>query len=572
MGIEQGGSDEGVPEHLQPPVGDAPLIPDTGRHDYTPPADPLPAADLLPVGPASTGYENSGVIADPELAALVVQGGEALGYDRLNRLLRLNEPFNQPHTTVAPDGTETTDPHYGHKHFLPRAIAYAQTCERVGMTDEEGALLLESALLAGDSARVAGSNRVTGSLAAALRPTAERGEHLTEEDTDGLLIVMAATSRHRMLMPSLHMIAAANRAGLGVAGASELIAQFMPGGTRREVELITEAMNVLDIADANPELIGHVFSGLINSQAHERYKGYELVKDALAYGGPAAGLTSNQILERIAEARSQGLSYPAAVNHATGGFDKDALTDPERAAVLPHTPPEQYFINRNDSPLAHAVLPYRTVRSFEAGIQDIHRLTFARGDLDERVAAGGWIFDPATSTWYSLGGETRQTGEHSIETTQLPYDVSRLSNNPLFISIHPAEYAPAQPERPGHMVPSPKELHRLAGMCEQAGSARAVRAFISHHRGITEIIHYPDAGVIRDLADDIEDVVQTAYGVVFGSWYMGRTMGPEIGEKETARRMFIAINAALDGAAELKLHPHGAAFSPMPSPRFFRPS
>ena len=78
-------------------------------------------------------------------------------------------------------------------------------------------------------------------------------------------------------------------------------------------------------------------------------------------------------------------------------------------SALTHDPRE-YFMERAE-PLTPESLPYVTKKSFEDGLAELHTCCMNREGRFEEVAEGLWAFDPATKSWYSLGGKSERTSE-----------------------------------------------------------------------------------------------------------------------------------------------------------------
>jgi hypothetical protein len=92
--------------------------------------------------------------------------------------------------------------------------------------------------------------------------------------------------------------------------------------------------------------------------------------------------------------------------------------------------PLEYFPDIGVEALVHGILPYRLERSFRDGLADLREL------MNTAHAEGAFVFDPASETWFSLGGRTSlQSGRARHEFD--PYDVSALSQTPVLVHTHP---------------------------------------------------------------------------------------------------------------------------------------
>lgn len=108
----------------------------------------------------------------------------------------------------------------------------------------------------------------------------------------------------------------------------------------------------------------------------------------------------------------------------------DALLPPARGAATVAKGVHDYFPEIGLEKLVHGVLPYRLARSLRDGLSDLREL------MKTSHVEGAWVFDPASETWFSLGGRTSlHVGRARHEF--VPYDVSALSSSPVFVHIHP---------------------------------------------------------------------------------------------------------------------------------------
>lgn len=108
----------------------------------------------------------------------------------------------------------------------------------------------------------------------------------------------------------------------------------------------------------------------------------------------------------------------------------NALLPSSRSAATPAKGVYDYFPEIGIEKLVHGVLPYRLARSLRDGFNDLREL------MKTAHTEGAWVFDPASETWFSLGGRTSlHVGRARHEF--VPYDVSALSSSPVFVHIHP---------------------------------------------------------------------------------------------------------------------------------------
>ena len=93
-------------------------------------------------------------------------------------------------------------------------------------------------------------------------------------------------------------------------------------------------------------------------------------------------------------------------------------------------PVNDYFPEIVDQRLVHGCLPYRISKSLEEGLIDLNNL------MEDSYSQGAWVFDPASETWYSMGGKN-QSSFNGVRHEFQVYDVSVLSATPVLVKVNP---------------------------------------------------------------------------------------------------------------------------------------
>ena len=182
------------------------------------------------------------------------------------------------------------------------------------------------------------------------------------------------------------------------------------------------------------------------------------------------------------------------------------------AAVIKE--PSDYFPDIGTKALVHGILPYRVRRSLRDGLRDLQKL------MKEDLQEGAWIFDQKSETWYSLGGRTNlRLGR--VRQEFFSYDVSLLSQSPVFVHIHPEQGETfIRPDRDSLIypqlqnkltkflatMPSVADLLGIASLMKKASTKVPVRGLIVTPLGLTEIRMPNDLQQIEQLAARFTDL------------------------------------------------------------------
>lgn len=176
--------------------------------------------------------------------------------------------------------------------------------------------------------------------------------------------------------------------------------------------------------------------------------------------------------------------------------------------------PLDYFPDIAAKTIVHGILPYRIKRSLRDGLRDLRKL------MKEELQEGAWIFDPKSETWYSLGGRTN-LGRGRVGQEFISYDVSLLSQSPVYVHIHPEQGETfIRPDRDSLVypqlqnkltkfsasMPSAADLHVIVGLMTEASRKVPVRGLIVTPVGLTEIRMPNTSQQIEQLAARFTDL------------------------------------------------------------------
>lgn len=183
----------------------------------------------------------------------------------------------------------------------------------------------------------------------------------------------------------------------------------------------------------------------------------------------------------------------------------DTLIDKENSARKPVI---DYFPEIPGSKLVLGCLPYRMSKSLEDGLSDLNAL------MEETYSQGAWVFDPASLTWYSMGGRNRSSLDGVRHEFQA-YDVSSLSQTPVLVKINPRNceimIAPNRrdldfPQLANRLtafltaMPSGADFAMISILREKADEQVPITGLIVSSQGVTEYNVLDDRSVVDEIS------------------------------------------------------------------------
>ncbi|HEY1096080.1 MAG TPA: hypothetical protein VGF14_02455 [Alphaproteobacteria bacterium] len=170
---------------------------------------------------------------------------------------------------------------------------------------------------------------------------------------------------------------------------------------------------------------------------------------------------------------------------------------------------DSYFPDLPVKKLMTGILPYRLQKDLVSGIGDLKEL------METQNQEGSFIFDPEKEIWYSLGGRTSYLmGANNIRHEFAPYDVAKLSQNPVMIHMHPRfgevfispsphymKYPVLQEKWTAYRIalPSSADYNMCAEFIENASSSVQLSSFIVTPVGLTEMKMPNDPHAIKQV-------------------------------------------------------------------------
>lgn len=506
---------------------------------------------------------------DSELADLVADTSKDFEDAELSQFLKAQKRFDGP---VTMGDTERKVEHYGLRKCLKELPGYILAAKAVGLTYEQAVEILTHTL---DSNEYDFSEvekeimLLTRAFGTASRYEIKLGEHL---DLFKDLIKFGA--EEGVMEGTFYAFSIALRLGLAVDQACKVIKKTGVVGspaTGYVTPHFNDALKAMLPAKIDPALAVEAFDLMGDNNGH--YAGlYDFFKTIMTFGGPARGMTPNELLALFVTRVKTGKSMPM-LEASEGGEQKQETIE---------VPKEKYFIENENDVLEHAALPYRKSKTLNAGVRDLEKLAVARGHRWEEVGEGMWTFDPENQTWYSFGGQLETPSMEEVMAGRaervrhnfLPYDLSKLSENPYLFHVHPEDYdvfisppreSMVYPELRDDITkfltatPSGADYGTVGELLKSSEVQVPTRSFISHALGITEFTYPNDVAKLEEMkmrSRNIRDQVMLEFDV---KSYVEKHGWP-VDRLHLVKSMIQALDEKLPEGFHIRLYPTGTDF------------
>ena len=441
-------------------------------------------------------------------------------------LLASFERFNATVHVQRRNGTEYIDDLFYLRRFANELPQFLEGARGVGLSDPQITGMVRNMLDSNpyDFSQRANEDSLWG-YGTVFTQKAARGETVDEREYGELQDFIRLTARAGVMDNAGYALVQATRIGLSTEQALAIIAPLperdgsMSGYTFGP---FNGALRALVSAEVNGDDVVQVFTALSGERPYFSQQIYQLFEELVVLDGPLNRRTPQNLLDMIKARLGAGQNIEEALTGIARETQQSISSDdaPEVEVIDVAQATADYFPAK-EGKLEVLGLPYRTQRSLEAGLQDL--LEIAQAQLGDRIELGEgmWTYDPATETWYSLGGKL-ELGAGYVRNNFVPYDISLLSATPLLFHTHPDSLgAMIRPHRGDgafpdefveevgdlvSMTPSRADYDVLRHFIEGSTRPHQPRAFIVHKGGITEYVYPQDAGQVEDLSQHSRDI------------------------------------------------------------------
>lgn len=508
---------------------------------------------------------------DSELADLVANTSECFEDAELSQFLKAQKRFDGP---VIMGETGETVEHYKLRRCLKELPEYIAAAEIAGLTYEQATEVLIHTLNS-DRFKFSEVDVYIVLLARAFKIAGRLGINLGQH-VDALkeIITFGGKEWGPEMAPSLYMIPIALRLGLSLEQAYKIFKKIDEVGspaTGYVTPHFNDALKSMLPAKVDPALVAEAFELIGDNNGY--YSGlYDFFKTMMTFGGPSRGMTPNELLALFVTRVETGKKMPML----------EARPGDQQEQKMIDIPKEKYFIENENDVLEHTALPYRTVKTLNAGVRDLEKLAVAQGHRWEEVGEGMWTFNPENKTWYSFGGQLETPSMEEVLAGRaervrhnfFPYDLSKLAKNPYLFHVHPEDYdvfiAPPResmvyPELRDDITkfltatPSGADYGTVGELLKGSEAQVPTRSFISHALGITEFTYPNDATKLEEMkasSRNIRDQVMLEFDI---KGYI-RKHGQPVDHLHLVQSMIQALNEKLPKGFNIRLYPTGTDF------------
>lgn len=499
-------------------------------------------------------------VDDPELAALLAQNLQLLGPVELNRVLEAAAPYHREGWVTQPDGTQEYYAFPQERQLLEVLPRFAQAADAVQAEPGQATDLLRHTLASPRMPQLWSPDAVVANTAKALAAAAEPGQPVAQETIDGLKELATLGAPDHITNVSMAAFEAARQAGFSPRDSITLVGEAVNANNihTKSTRHFTDALRTFNVVDVPVDSLKTIFGAVHAVPYRDQAVAYDDLRATVVLGSAAHSITPAAMVELIHDSITQGYGLQQALERAADGRGgREGLSGaPGRVEVVdPVEQREVHFNGRSDT-LVHAALPYQTVKSLAEGVQDLEVLADARKEYGDVVAEGAWVFDPDSSTWYSLGGETTLSGDRFKNVTYGWDDFSRLSAQPQVFHVHPADTG-FSVDRFGLVLPSAADFRLGASVVAKASLPIEPRTLIVHALGTTELVS-PTANA--DQCAEVGALFEAATANLFermgGDKGIGR-MAAAMGDVELAAATIERLNDVLPQGFRVLYYPRG---------------
>ncbi len=459
---------------------------------------------------------------DPELSALATRSLQSVGAERLDRLMKAHQKFNEPVYVIDEQGRERRDDNFKLKRSLAEIPDYVDNAQEAGLSPDQAQQLTET-LLNSSPYEFHDPEITISLLGRAFRNAAEADHPLNEQDYERLRGLIALSAKYGVDHNASYAYSLAQRIGLSTQQGTEMIAKlieadgYLSGYTFAP---FCDALKTLNVARVNPDLVVRVFDKLGGDRPYYSQAVFRAFEDIITFGCPSHDMTPQEVMESIMKQVEAGEDIEEVLARFGGG-DQRQLPGEQRVEIInPQEERDRYFVQKPGE-LEIAALPYQTRKSLNEGVRDLENMAVASSGKWEETGEGFWVYDSLSGTWYSLGGQI-EIRAMAMRHNMVPYDISQLSGKPMMFHCHPREFevmirpprgASVFPEQYEDQVtkfltatPSRADYAVVADLVERATDDIEPRSFIVHSSGVTEFTYPTDLEQLKRMSTESREI------------------------------------------------------------------
>lgn len=462
------------------------------------------------------------IVASGDLDLVRAVGALEMADVDVANLLASAQRFNETVHVYQEDGSVLVDDNYVLKRMLEQVPSYLTGARSAGLSEMQVNELMLHMFDTNPYDFASESNTTTlWAYGEIFRRKGEESEPITADEYQIVKELIGLSGEAGVMDKAAYAHFYASRIGLSIGQAVQMIGTL----PERDGSLsgytfspFNQALKSLIPAEVEAATVTQVLNAIGGERPYFRQPLYRAFEELVIFGGPAEHRTTQDLLDSIKYQLDQGVSAQDAIIAIAGQRDDRALTTgvPGAEIMNPDEEITEYFILK-EGELEVLGLPYRTKRSFQDGLEDLSRIARANFTHNLEIGEGMWVFDNESETWYSLGGKL-ELAEGRARHNFIPYDISKLSRQPLLFHVHPDAYssmiAPTRGSGPqpemfdrdvtAFLMATPSRAdYNVAGHFVQRSTTRhESRAFIVHKLGVTEYSYPHNTDGLATMAMD----------------------------------------------------------------------
>jgi len=508
---------------------------------------------------------------DEELAGLVEQAVQITDEEDTVEFINRTKHYN---------GDESN--WYNLREDLKLFPDYFRLTEQLQLNYKEGVDLL-FALIDSDEYHFEGISRKFKFLIKVLEVSLSNKQDLKSSIPE-LKELLALEKWQGAIKSRLHHIVLGVNAGMSIAQSISFVKYVVENATSAEHAFgaINEELYSLRTLNVSGDVLYQLLMTVGGVDPHRSGGNYRMLTQLFYDGSTRTRFSQQEIADKIIEIaeRQKRLQEPGQKALATienrgefgGGTEPlqqvlSEITSTQSGdatgIVLAVKESNEYFPESRTSELVHGILPYRTSKNGSEGLRDIRRL------MQTEDFEGAWIYDEDLKIWYSLGGRT-SFSIGSVQQSFNPYDVSKLSKNPLYVHIHPQGVESLiAPSRDGltfpeyrekvtkflASMPSGSDIKTFADLLTHSSAEVSLNALIVNSTGITEVKFPNNVERLQALSEvftSLKDEVLLEFDVE----EYNRQYGQDESDLEFVQRLTVFLNSKLPEGFEVVVHPY----------------
>jgi|GEM_PF-3513936 len=517
----------------------------------------------------TAGTNNS---IDKELNDLLSLNSQLLGAEGLERLILKHQKFNTPVWVGLDDGSKIEDKNFQIKRVLREMPDFIEMAKGIKLTPDKAQDLLETAFDS-DLFDFSQTEVYVSLFTKVFNQAEEKRLEFSKQDISRIKKMISLAGKYGVINHSLYAFSTALRVGLSVEQSTSLIMKFPKADGHLagySFSPFISALNSLVLSDIPPDLVVKTFKALSEDRPYYRQSAFNLFEEAVLYHCPSGRMTPEKLLRDYFENPQEGdmEEYLSKVLDIDGS---KKLPTGGKGEITSSLEDKNSYFTPKKGLLEYLPVPYRIKMGLNRGEVDLEYLTPRAESVWVEKGQGFFVFDPSSSTWYSLGGKTEIKGGRVLHFMS-SYDIYQLSKTPLMFRVSPEDFeimlfmAPDGDsflktyEKPLRKffaaAPGGSDYSNVANLLEFSSGEGRARSFIVSSVGITEFSYPHDISKIKQMGEKMREL-KDQFLLNF-DWQGLSRYGQRMDYYTFVRILIDDLNTKLPSGFSINLYPRGS--------------